>query len=192
MSHQPTGAGKSSFDLIDQQRFWNTFSLQPGMTIVDLACGAGRYTMAMAEKIDPEGRIIAVDLWEEGIAQINQAVQSNNLRIETHVADVSSSLPIADRSVDLCLMATILHDLVSDGLDQGALSEVKRFLKPGGILSIVEFKKQDGPPGPPRGVRLRLEEVSMLLMPFGLIRFSPVVELGPDLWMAEFRTRPKT
>ncbi len=191
MSHHPTGAGKSSFDLIDHQRFWGAFSLKPGMTVADLACGAGRYTTAMAEKISPEGRIIAVDLWPEGIAQINAAIESTGLPIETHVADLGGRLPIADRSVDLCLMATVLHDLVGDGLAQDALREVVRILKVEGILSIVEFKKQEGPPGPPRSVRLRLEEVSMLLMPFGLIRFSPVVDLGPDLWFAEFKTRPK-
>lgn len=187
MAHHPTGAGKSSYDLIDRQGFWKAFSLQPGMTALDLACGAGRYTMAMAEKTGPEGRVIAVDLWQEGIDRINQAVQSQGLHIETHVADVGKSLPVADRSVDLCLMATVLHDLVSDGLAREALREVRRVLKPGGILSIVEFKKKDGPPGPPRHVRLRLEEVSMLLLPVGLIRFSPVVDLGPDLWLAEFK-----
>jgi ubiquinone/menaquinone biosynthesis C-methylase UbiE len=187
MPQHPTGAGKSSYDLIDGERFWSGFSLKPGMTIVDLACGAGRYTTEMAEKIGPAGRIIAIDLWEEGIAQINRYAQSKDLRIETHVADVAKDLPVADDCVDLCLMATVLHDLVHDGLAQTALREVARILKPAGILSVIEFKKQDGPPGPPRQVRLRLEEVSMLLLPVGLIRFSPVIDLGPDLWFAEFK-----
>jgi ubiquinone/menaquinone biosynthesis C-methylase UbiE len=187
MPHHPTGAGKSSYDLIDHQRFWSGFSLKPGMTIVDLACGAGRYATEMAGKIGPEGRIIAIDLWEEGIAQINRSAQSKGLRIETHVVDVGNDLPVADRCVDLCLMATVLHDLVHDGLAQAALRQVARILKPAGILSVIEFKKQDGPPGPPRQIRLRLEEVSMLLLPVGLIRFSPVVDLGPDLWFAEFK-----
>ena len=42
MAHPPAGAGKSSYDLIDQSRFWQAISLEPGMTVVDLACGAGR------------------------------------------------------------------------------------------------------------------------------------------------------
>ncbi len=187
MSHQPTGAGKSSYDLIDRSRFWSAISLKPGMTIVDLACGAGRYLTEMANKIGPDGRIVAIDLWEEGIAQISRSDQSRGPRIETYVADVGKSLPVADQCVDLCLMATVLHDLVADGIAQAALEEVARILKPTGILAVVEFKKQDAPHGPPKAVRLRLEEVSMLLMPVGLIRFSPVVDLGPDLWFAEFK-----
>jgi ubiquinone/menaquinone biosynthesis C-methylase UbiE len=183
----PPGAGKSSYDLIDRPRFWSAISLAPGMTVLDLACGAGRYTMELANKIQPDGRIIAIDLWDAGIAQINQWAQDSKSAIETHVADVGKKLPVADHCVDLCLMATVLHDLVYDGGAQAALKEVVRVLKPAGILAVIEFKKQDGPPGPPREIRLRLEEVSMLLLPVGLLRFGPVVELGPDLWFSQFR-----
>ena len=182
----PTGAGKSSYDLIDRPRFWSAISLEPGMAVMDLACGAGRYTTNIADRIRPSGRIIAVDLWKDGIDQINQWAPTKEIEIETHVAD-AGALPVADQCVDLCLMATVLHDLVHDGKAPGALKEVARVLKPQGILAIVEFKKQDGPPGPPRAVRLRLEEVSMLLMPVGLLRFGPVVDLGPDLWFSQFR-----
>lgn len=188
MSHShPTGAGKSSFDLIDRPRFWSALSLTPGMTVMDLACGAGSYTMEIADRIQPDGRIIAIDLWEEGIARINQWAETKKTEIETHVADAGDKLPVADHCVDLCLMATVLHDLVRDGCAEAALKEVARVLRPAGILAIVEFKKQDGPPGPPRAVRLRLEEVSMLLMPVGLLRFGPVVDLSPDLWFSQFK-----
>jgi ubiquinone/menaquinone biosynthesis C-methylase UbiE len=182
----PTGAGKSSYDLIDRPRFWSAISLEPGMAVLDLACGAGRYTKEIADRIQPDGRVFAIDLWEEGILQINQWSAAREYDIETHVAD-AGDLPLADRCVDLCLMATVLHDLEHDGKSQAALKEVTRVLKPAGILAIVEFKKQDGPPGPPKAVRLRLEDVSMLLMPVGLLRFGPVVDLGPDLWFSQFR-----
>ncbi len=187
MPHHPTGAGKSSYDVIDRQLFWRAISLKPGITVLDLACGAGCYIPEMAKKIGPNGKIIAIDAWKEGVDQIDRAAQNSSAGIEAHVSDIGKQLPVEDQSVDLCLMATVLHDLVQEGVAQAALKEMARTLKPTGILAVVEFKKQDGPPGPPREVRLRLEEVSMLLLPVGLIRFSPVVDLGPDLWFAEFK-----
>ena len=39
----PTGAGKSSFELIDSNLLFRELDLEPGMTVLDLACGKGAY-----------------------------------------------------------------------------------------------------------------------------------------------------
>ena len=43
------GAGKSSYDLIDSDRFWKALGPVTGLTVMDLACGAGRYTLPLAD-----------------------------------------------------------------------------------------------------------------------------------------------
>jgi ubiquinone/menaquinone biosynthesis C-methylase UbiE len=188
MSQHPIGAGKSSFDLIDSQAFFKALQLSPGMTVLDLACGQGKYTLAMAQKMEADGRIIAVDLWEEGIATLGRSADAlSSVSIESHVADIREALPIGGGSVDLCLMATVLHDIVHEGDPMPVLKEVARVLKPEGVLAVVEFKKQDGQTGPPKDVRMRLEEVSALLLAVGLLRCSAVVDLGPELYFTRFR-----
>ena len=47
--------------------------------------------------------------------------------------------------------------------DDGTLKEVKRVMKPDGILAVVEFKKIEGPPGPPLHIRLSHEDVETML-----------------------------
>ncbi len=192
MSHHPIGAGKSSFDLIDADLFFKAVNLEPGMTVLDLACGAGKYTMAMAQVMGgaatEKSHIIAVDLWEEGIVSLGKSAGSApSVSIETHVSDIRNKLPLSDGTVDMCLMATVLHDIVHEGDPLPVLREVVRVLKPKGVLAVTEFKKQDGRPGPPKATRLRLEEVSALLLRVGLMRFSGVVELGPEIYFAQFR-----
>jgi ubiquinone/menaquinone biosynthesis C-methylase UbiE len=188
MSQAPTGAGKSSFDLIDPDLLLHSMQLSPDMTVLDLGCGAGNYTLAIAQRLQESGRIIAIDLWQEGLASLRQSARSiDTVAIEIHTADIRRKLPIGDDSVDLCLMATVLHDLVHESDDTTFLSEISRVLNPGGVLAVVEFKKQDGPPGPPKAIRLRLEEVSALLLKVGFIRFSGVVELGDHIYFAQFR-----
>ena len=71
------------------------------------------------------------------------------------VADVSRTLPLPGESMDLILMATMLHDLKEAGLQDGALAEARRLLKRHGTFAVVEFKKAPGRPVPrfPSGSR---------------------------------------
>ncbi len=192
MSHAPIGSGKSSFDLIDADLLLRSMQLKPDMTVLDLGCGSGNYTLAVAKQLQAPGRLIAIDLWQEGLDSLRQAAESiETVPIDIHAADIRRKLPIADGSVDLCLMATVLHDLVHESDDTTFLSDIRRVLKAGGVLAIAEFKKKDGPPGPPKAIRLRLEDVSALLLRAGFIRFSGVVELGDHIYFARFRQLPR-
>jgi ubiquinone/menaquinone biosynthesis C-methylase UbiE len=82
-------------------------------------------------------------------------------------------------------MATVLHDLVEAGTAAGALAELARVLKLGGLLAIVEFEKIDGPPGPPRHIRLEAGEVEALVAPYGFAR-QRTVKLGPYNYLITF------
>ena len=182
MSHpsspKPPGAGKSSYDLIDPATLWAELNLTPGITFLDLGCGQGNYSLAAATAIGPAGVVYAVDLWEEGIASLQErAAREGRSNLEALVAG-AGQVPLESRSVDVGFMATVLHDLVEAGTAAGALAEVARVLKPGGLLAIVEFDKIDGPPGPPRHIRLDPQEVEALVAPYGFAR-QRTVKLGP-------------
>ena len=186
MDDKPIAAGKSSFDLIDFAKLKDLLKIKPGITFLDVACGAGAYTLALAEHVGPEGRLFAVDLWAVGIEMLNAEVQARNVdQVEAHVADVSQQMPLASDTVDLCLMATVLHDLIEDDTDQGTLQEVSRVMKPGSTLAVIEFKKIDGPPGPPRNIRLSPEETDAYLRPHGF-KLMATHGVGPYNYVSLF------
>jgi len=177
-THPPPGAGKSSYDLIDPATLWAELHLSPGITFLDLGCGQGNYALAAATAIGPAGVVYAVDLWNEGIASLQERVaREGRANLKPLVAG-AGQLPLDDRSVDVGFMATVLHDLVEAGTAAGALAEVARVLKPGGLLAIVEFDKIDGPPGPPRHIRLDPSAVENLVAPYGFRR-QKTVPTGP-------------
>lgn len=64
---KPAAAGKSSYDLIDIDKFFKELNLQEGIAFLDVACGRGAYCLAASEIIGEKGRVYEVDLWEEGI-----------------------------------------------------------------------------------------------------------------------------
>jgi ubiquinone/menaquinone biosynthesis C-methylase UbiE len=184
--HKPTGAGKSSFELIDPDKLFSALGLGEDTVLLDAACGRGAYSLAATQFIGPQGRIYAFDLWEEGIADLQREIDLKSLGpLEARVVDVSRGLPLDDHSVDVCLLATVLHDLIQDGTDTGALKEIQRVLKPGGTLAVVEFKKIEGPPGPPLRIRISPTEVEERLQPYTFL-LSRVLDVGPFNYLALF------
>lgn len=186
MSDAPIAAGSSSFGLVDREALLAALGLRAGMNVVDLACGVGNYAFAIAPCLGPRGRVWAVDLWDEGVGAVGERAAREGVANVTAVrADISREVPLPDGAADLALLATVLHDLVEDGTDQGALREARRLTRPGGALAVVEFKVVDGPPGPPRRVRIGPGRTEELVAAHG---FAPAatVDLGPHAYLSLF------
>ena len=182
----PTGAGKSSFELIDSTLLFRELDLKPGVTVLDLACGKGAYTLAASEKVGSKGTVFAVDLWEEGITLLKREVASRSIQnINAQVGDAGRHIPIEDGVIDVCLMATVLHDFVQDGVVSGVLKETVRVLKPGGVLAINDFKKIEGPRGPPITVRLAPEDVENILSDYNFKK-GKTTTIGPYNYLMVF------
>ena len=184
---KPTAAGKSSFDLIDVDKFFKELDLQKGISFLDVACGRGAYCLAASEIVGEKGRVYGVDLWEEGIELLKAAADEKSAgNIDALVSDAGKQIPIDDHSIDVCLMATVLHDFVEDQIEKEVLDEIVRVIKPSGILAIMEFMKIDGPPGPPRHIRLSPEQVDDMLTPFGFMQ-EGIVDVGPYNYLMLFK-----
>jgi ubiquinone/menaquinone biosynthesis C-methylase UbiE len=189
---KPIAAGKSSFDLIDPVRLFAELQLKKNTVLLDLACGNGSYALAAAEHIGEPGKIYAFDLWREGIDSLLRETAARQIRnIHAGVADISVHVPVDDNSIDICLMATVLHDLVEDKTESGTLRQVGRVLKPDGLLAIIEFNKVDGKPGPPIQIRISPAELDNLLAPYDF-RLVKNAEVGQFNYLSIYRKAPGT
>ncbi len=186
MSDKPVAAGNSSFDLIDAKKAFAMIDVKPDSRFLDLACGFGHYSIEASTRIGKKGIVYAVDLWPDGIDALKREIVKKGIEnIEPIIADIRNKLPIEERSIDSCLLATILHDL-SRGDQKATLQEIVRLMKPGGMLTIIEFKKVDKGPGPPLNIRMEEAEVEALVTPYG---FSKVAgsEVGEFNYLVKFR-----
>ncbi len=187
MKEKPIAAGKSSFNLIDPVKFFSKLQLARGAVVLDLACGNGLYSIAASRYVGEEGRIYAFDLWKEGIDFLLREAAAGSIKnIYAGIADINSRIPVADNSIDVCLMATVLHDLIEDKTEKGTLDEVGRVLKPDGVLAVVEFLKVEGTPGPPVHIRIAPEELEAIVSPYGY-RLVKTSEVGRFNYLSIFR-----
>nr|WP_321402622.1 class I SAM-dependent methyltransferase [uncultured Desulfobacter sp.] len=184
---KPKGAGKSSFELINTDILKTMLPIHQGSVILDLACGKGLYSQFLSDLTGPSGLVYAVDLWEEGLQMLEEeARKKGDANILTIKADATREIEIDGHSLDLCLMATVLHDFKEMNAEQTVLKQVLRLLKPGGCLAVIEFKKMDGPPGPPKHIRLSQEETEKLVTGAGFKKIN-TAELGDYNYLTTFR-----
>ena len=107
--------------------------LKEGMTVVDYACGPGRYTIPIAESVGPKGRVFAVDIQPVAIETVKKKAAAKGLtNIETVLAK-SFDTGIAAASADIVLLVDMIH-MVADRAS--LLREAHRLLKPEGLLFV--------------------------------------------------------
>lgn len=113
--------------------------LGPGESVLEVGCGTGEIAMRAKVRSGPRGVVAGIDPSPEMIAVARQKAAQANLDIDYRVASVEA-LPFADATFDTVLSSLMMHHLPED-LKPRALAEIRRVLKPGGRLLIVDFKE---------------------------------------------------
>lgn len=109
--------------------------VRPGETVLELGPGPGPFTVEAARRLGPKGKLIVVEEDPRMVAEVERRVREAGLsNVETHVAS-AYDLPVADESVDRVFLIAVLPEVPHQ---YGALDELRRVLKPGGLLSITE------------------------------------------------------
>lgn len=121
--------------------------LKPGMTVVDLGCGAGLDTLMAADRVGPKGRVIGVDISSEMAALArDNAAEAGFANVEVIESPVEQ-LPLGSASVD----AVIANGIVNLAPEKERLvAEVARVLKPGGAMTAAEIVLTEDIPGSQR------------------------------------------
>jgi len=118
-------------------------SIRPAERVLELGPGPGAFTIEAARRTEPGGSLVAVDIQPRMIAAVERRVREAGLtNVETRVAS-AYHLPLDAESVDRAFLVTVLPEIPDR---QRALTELRRVIRPGGILSITEeFMDPDYP-----------------------------------------------
>jgi SAM-dependent methyltransferase len=106
----------------------------PGSRVLEAGCGIGAQTVTLASR-SPHSRFVSVDVSAESVALAAQRVEEAGLaNVELLQGDIFA-LPFAAGSFDHVFVCFVLEHLAQPG---EALLTLRKLLKPGGTLTLIE------------------------------------------------------
>jgi arsenite methyltransferase len=115
-----------------RDRILDNARLRPGETVVDVGAGTGLLTIGAAERVAPDGDVLAIDVSVDALEELRRITAASNVFYLVGSADV---LPLPDESVDAVLTRSVL--IYTDDKREAA-REFFRVLRRGGRISIFE------------------------------------------------------
>lgn len=123
-------------------RLWKAFTIaqagiRPGFKVLDIAAGTGDLTAAFAKRAGPSGEVWHTDINESMLRVGRDRMINEGLLLPTLICN-AEKLPFPDNYFDRVSVAFGLRNMTHKDL---ALAEMRRVLKPGGKLLVLEFSK---------------------------------------------------
>lgn len=115
--------------------------LQPGVTIADVGAGTGLFEPIFEQAVGPFGKVYAVDLSEAFLGHLAARDAAEGWQRVEIVACTERSVELSARSVDVLFLCDTYHHFE---YPQSTLASIRKALKPGGLLVIVDFERIEG------------------------------------------------
>ncbi len=109
--------------------------IEDGMTVMDLGCGPGLFSIDMAQMVGSSGRVIAADLQEGMLQKIREKIAGTELenRITLHKCE-QDKIGVSG-AVDFVLLFYVVHEIPNK---DRLFDEIAKMLRPNGQVLIVE------------------------------------------------------
>lgn len=125
--------------------------VQPGWTVLDLMAGGGYYSEVLSPAVGEQGKVYLHNnaAYLQFVQGLDERLAANRLpnvvRYDQEVHDID----LPENSVDMVLMVLSYHDLYfeTDNWDvtpDPTFAMLRRVLKPGGVLAIVDHRAKPG------------------------------------------------
>ena len=114
--------------------------VQPGMTVCDMGCGNGFYSLKLARRVGPQGQVLAVDIQPQMLRFLAQQIKESELANIRLLQGTPVDPRLPREAVDLILCVDVYHEFSRPGQ---MLAAMRAALKADGHLVLVEFRAED-------------------------------------------------
>ncbi|MGY4386273.1 precorrin-6B methylase 2 [Pedobacter sp. UYP24] len=113
--------------------------LTKSSVVADIGAGSGFYTFRIADKV-PNGKVYAVEIQDDAIAYLKNKASEKGINNVIVVKGNEKTTNLPAGTIDLAFMVDVYHELL---YPQEVLQSLKKALKPGGKLLLIEYRGED-------------------------------------------------
>jgi predicted methyltransferase len=129
----------------------DALGIADGAKVADIGAGGGYFTMRLSRRVGPNGVVWAEDVQPAMLEAIKRRVAKDvakDIRNVIAVKGTSSDPMLPASSVDAVLILETYQEVVQDGNPLLFLQNVRKALRAGGRVGIIDYKKEGAGPGP--------------------------------------------
>jgi ubiquinone/menaquinone biosynthesis C-methylase UbiE len=134
----------------------HALALQPGEVIADIGAGSGYFTFHLARHVGATGKVYAVDVSPEMILHINRRIRDAKAKNVVSVLAEPDDPLLPEQSVNRFFICNVWHHVANQ---VKYLSLIKKTLKQGGEVVMIDFHTADIPVGPPPQMKIAREDL---------------------------------
>ena len=121
-----------------EQRVGDVFAamgVKPGAAVADIGAGQGFFTVRLAEAVGDDGRVFAVDISKSVVRSLKSRVEREGHNNVDVIEGEKADPHLPEGVLDAVLIVNAYHEMTEH---QAMLEHIRRALKPGGRLVIIE------------------------------------------------------
>jgi SAM-dependent methyltransferase len=142
MSYQ--GAGwleRSDRETTEQpEKVLDSLHIAEGSTVADIGAGTGYFSLRLAKRVGPQGRVLATEIQPQMLAFLKDNMRVAGVKNIDLVLCTPTDTKLPEDALDLALMVDVYHELA---YPEETIKQIRKALKSDGRLVLVEYRGED-------------------------------------------------
>ena len=164
------------------EKVLDALGIAPGSTVADIGAGTGYFTLRLARRVGPQGRVLATDIQAGMLARLAKNMRVTDLKNIELILCTQTDAKLPKDTVDLALMVDVYHELAYPA---ETLRQIRQALKVHGRLVLVEYRGEDPNVPIKPDHKMKLKQITTEIEPEGF-RLAQVFDFLPHQHIVVF------
>jgi len=123
----------------DFPKIVETFKEHKVKKVLDLGCGSGKYTIYLSEQ---GFEVYGIDISTEGLKKTKERLKEKGFKANLRAGSIYRRLPYPDNFFDAIICIRTINHAKIESIKR-TIKEVKKILKPGGLIFVTTRRKRE-------------------------------------------------